>query len=70
MSDASHSIQFGGYSFKPNKACLICDHVFEGSRIEVVAHDDDGWLQFLCGGEHDFGDPASSRIVGLEHLVG
>ena len=41
-------IEFAGHQFPPNKAYLICDHVFTGSEVFQVAHDEDGLIQFFC----------------------
>ncbi len=59
-------IDFAGYSFAPDKACIVCGHVIDGMPILAVAHDDDGDLQFACGEEaHDTKD---WHLIGLEHI--
>ncbi|RZI60298.1 MAG: hypothetical protein EOP14_01785 [Pseudomonas sp.] len=59
-------IHLAGYSFDPNKACIVCRHVISGAPVIAVAHDDDGDLQFVCGEEaHATED---WHLVCLEHL--
>ena len=64
----SSEISFAGYSYSPDKECLICEHVFDRSAEPViVAHDTDGWLQALCGEEDH--DADQSRIVALSEII-
>lgn len=47
----------------PNTACFTCRHVLEENRpIRYVPHDEDGYWQFLCGGNHTEED---ARVVSL-----
>ena len=50
------------FADKPDTACFVCSHVLEGRPVLYVSHDDDGYWQFLCGGEHSEQD---ARIVSL-----
>ncbi|MFC3303006.1 hypothetical protein [Parvularcula lutaonensis] len=59
-------MNFAGFSFEESKACLICEHVDAGADIAIAVHDEDGWLQFLCGREDHDSDQA--KTVGLGHL--
>ena len=59
-------IDLAGYSFDPNKACIVCGHVISGMPVFAVAHDDDGDLQFACGAEAH--TAADWHLLGLEHL--
>ena len=44
-------------------ACFTCRHVLEENRpIRYVSHDEDGYWQFLCGGNHTEED---ARVVSL-----
>lgn len=41
------------FSDAPNTACFTCCHVLEENKpILYVSHDEDGYWQFLCGGNH------------------
>jgi hypothetical protein len=59
-------INLAGYSFDPNKACIVCAHVISGAPVFALAHDDDGDLQFACGEEAHTG--VDWHLVCLEHL--
>ena len=51
------------FSDAPNTACFTCRHVLEENRpIRYVSHDEDGYWQFLCGGNHTAED---ARVVSL-----
>lgn len=60
-------IQFAGFKYRDNKACLICEHVFEFEQPKIIVHDHDGWLQFLCGRENH--DPALSKTVAITEII-
>ena len=67
-AEGPNRVVFFGYSFQPNKACLLCEHVFSGKRpVRIIAHDLDGWIQFLCGDEAH--DPKCSKVVALEEVL-
>lgn len=59
-------IDLAGYSFTPDKACIVCGHVMDGAPVLAVAHDDEGDLQFACGEEAHIA--ADWHLVGLEHI--
>lgn len=59
-------VDLAGYSFPPDKACIVCGHVMGGLPVLAVAHDDDGDLQFACGEEAHVVD--DWHIIGLEHI--
>lgn len=49
---------------KPNTATFVCCHVLNKERpILRVTHDEDGYWQFLCGGNHNIDD---AQIVSLQ----
>lgn len=51
----------------PNTACFTCCHVLnENKPILYVSHDEDGYWQFLCGGQHRESDV---RIVSLADIL-
>ena len=51
----------------PNTACFTCRHVLEENKpILYVSHDEDGYWQFLCGGNHTEED---ARIVSLALII-
>ena len=53
-----------GYTYKHNKACLVCEHIFDGTEpIKIIVHDEDGLLQFLCGA-HDH-DHSKAKVVAI-----
>ena len=55
------------FSDTPDTACFTCCHVLEQHRpILYVSHDDDGYWQFLCGGNHTEED---ARIVSLTEIL-
>lgn len=60
-------ISLFGYSFQDNKACLICEHVFAGDQVRIAVHDEDGWLQFLCGADDHA--PQKGKVVGLSEFA-
>jgi len=59
-------VTLAGYSYVPNKACLVCQHVFDGAPVMGFAHDEDGDLQIACGAESHSGD--DWHVVGVGHL--
>lgn len=51
----------------PNTACFTCRHVLEENKpILYVSHDEDGYWQFLCGGNHKEED---ARVVSLAYIL-
>ena len=55
------------FSDAPNTACFTCRHVLEENKpIRYVSHDEDGYWQFLCGGEHKEED---ARVVSLATIL-
>lgn len=51
----------------PNTACFTCRHVLEEDKpILYVSHDEDGYWQFLCGGNHTEED---ARVVSLASIL-
>lgn len=55
-----------GFPFEdlPNTAAFVCCHVLNGEKpILRVSHDEDGYWQFLCGGEHKTED---AKIISLK----
>ena len=51
------------FSDAPNTACFTCCHVLEENKpILYVSHDEDGYWQFLCGGNHKEED---ARVVSF-----
>ncbi|WP_076068161.1 hypothetical protein [Sphingomonas montana] len=59
-------ITLASYGFEPDKACIVCRHVIDGAPILVFVHDDDGDLQFACGGEaHSVDD---WHAICLDHV--
>lgn len=51
----------------PDTACFTCRHVLEDNKpILYVSHDEDGYWQFLCGGNHTEDDV---RIVSLANIL-
>lgn len=56
------------FSDAPNTACFTCCHVLEENKpILYVSHDEDGYWQFLCGGNHKEED---ARVVSLIKCIG
>lgn len=59
-------------NFPRQLGCIVCSHVFDGSRpVLLIAHDrDDSW-QFLCGGsDHGTDETAEDyHWVGVGHLL-
>ena len=55
------------FSDAPNTACFTCCHVLEENKpILYVSHDEDGYWQFLCGGNHKEEDV---RVVSLASIL-
>ena len=55
------------FSDVPNTACFTCCHVLEENKpILYVSHDEDGYWQFLCGGNHKEEDV---RVVSLASIL-
>lgn len=51
----------------PNTACFTCRHILDENKpILYVSHDDDGYWQFLCGGQHKEED---ARVVSLTKIL-
>ena len=51
----------------PDTACFTCCHVLEAHKpILYVSHDEDGFWQFLCGGNHT---EEEARIVSLAAIL-
>ena len=64
----NETIVFAGYRFPSNKACLVCEHVFDKARdIEIIVHDFDGWIQCLCGDTNHL--PNQSRTIALSEII-
>jgi hypothetical protein len=59
-------VSLAGYTYEPDKACFVCQHVFDGAAVLGFAQDEDGDLQVTCGGEAHTGE--DWRVVGLGHL--
>jgi len=60
-------IHFAGYRFAPNKAVLVCEHVFcKTSDLRIIVHDFDGWLQCLSGEANPSSEDA--KTVALSEL--
>ncbi len=62
------NIRFLGFEFAANKACLICDHVFEDpALIFQIAHDYDGGIQMFCEiNDHEIEE---TKVVALENIL-
>ena len=55
------------FSDAPNTVCFTCCHVLEENKpILYVSHDEDGYWQFLCGGNHKEEDV---RVVSLASIL-
>lgn len=55
------------FTDSPNTATFTCCHVLNKERpILYVAHDEDGYWQFLCGAEHS---EEEARIVSLLEIL-
>ena len=63
----TYSIDWAGFHFDNNKACIVCSHALEGRSISFVAHHSDGDLQFLC--DKDTHSAEEALAVGLEHIL-
>ena len=56
--------EFFPFADEPNTAAIVCRHVLCREKpILRIAHDEDGYWQFLCGGEHTADD---GRIISLK----
>ncbi len=64
----SEEIVVAGYRYAPNKATIVCQHVFGGgSPGSCFFHDEDGDLQVTCGAdEHDW---SQGRAVALSEAL-
>jgi hypothetical protein len=52
---------------KIENVAYVCAHVFDRSRpVLLVAHDEDGDWQFVCGEVHEGSIP---RVVGIDHII-
>ena len=61
-------VDFAGYQFEPDRACLICDHVFDNTKqVFQVAHDADGWIQFFCDQRDHKSD--ETKVASLSELL-
>ena len=55
------------FSDAPNTACFTCCHGLEENKpILYVSYDEDGYWQFLCGGNHKEED---ARVVSLVSIL-
>lgn len=55
------------FSDSPDTACFTCCHVLNKEKpILYVSHDEDGYWQFLCNGDHTEND---ARIVSLNEIL-
>ena len=55
------------FSDTPDTACFTCCHVLnEHKPILYVSHDEDGYWQFLCGGQRR---QADAKIVSLAEIL-
>lgn len=64
-------ITLAGYTYVPNKACFVCQHVVDGAPVMGFAHDEDGDLQIACSAEIHSGEDWHMMCVGhldLNHL--
>ncbi len=60
-------MNFFPFEDSPNTACFTCRHVLNnGKPILYISHDEDGYWQFLCGGQHIVSD---ARIVSLAEIL-
>ncbi|WP_375382846.1 hypothetical protein [uncultured Sphingomonas sp.] len=56
-----------GYRFAPNKATIVCEHVFGGGVGKLFGHDSDGDLQVTCGAAgHDW---SRGKVVALNEAL-
>lgn len=54
------------FSDAPNTACFTCCHVLNKEKpILYVSHDEDGYWEFLCNGNHTEDD---ARVVSLNEI--
>ncbi len=61
-------IKLAGEEFPDNLACITCSHVLEGHPIGLVARDEDGDWQFLCGTfAHTVSD---GRLISISSAIG
>ena len=64
----TEDLQFAGYTYRSNKACLTCEHVFaRTAEIKVIAHNSDGLIQCLCGDSNH--TAKQGKMVGFAHLI-
>ncbi|MGI9505832.1 MAG: hypothetical protein ACR2RE_22560 [Geminicoccaceae bacterium] len=64
----TEDLEFAGYTYRPNKACLTCEHVFaRTAEIKVIAHDSDGLIQCLCGESNH--TAKQGKMIGLALLI-
>ena len=70
MSQDEHSIA-EVFSFQEDRhtAVYTCQRVMDGAPILMVAHDEDGDWQFLCGGDHEEEGEDEGKLACLECLV-
>lgn len=55
------------FSDAPDTACFTCCHILTDHKpILYVSHDEDGYWQFLCGGDHKTED---ARVVSLASIL-
>lgn len=58
-----------GHGIHPHLKSYVCTEVFNKERpVLLVAHDEDGDWQLMCGDEHEGEDYA--RVVGIGHPLG
>ncbi len=59
-------IELAGYTFPPNRASIVCTHVWNGDPVLLFVHDNDGDIQFYCGEEGHSG--ADAMVLGLAEV--
>lgn len=60
-------LRLAGEEFPENLACITCSHVLEGHPIGLVARDEDGDWQFLCGTfAHQVSD---GRLISISSAI-
>lgn len=59
------------FSFREDRhtAIYTCQRVLDGAPILMVAHDEDGDWQFLCGGDHEEEGEDEGKLACLECMV-
>ncbi|MEM8855512.1 MAG: hypothetical protein AAGD34_17545 [Pseudomonadota bacterium] len=61
-------IPFAGYLVVPNRLCIICIHIFDGSAApKTVVHERDGSWQVVC--ERGHGSAKDFKVVGFGHVA-